>query len=111
MHTSTVGRIAPTGFALNGKIYLGTGVDYASNGVPFYFGSSDFWEYNPAGTNWQMMNSAPIAASGAFSFAIGTQAYIGGGAALLQGKAIQRNHTLIIHLSIPCTVSVMRTRL
>jgi len=82
MNIATVGRIAPTGFALNGKVYLGTGVDYAINSVPYNLGSSDFWEYDPAGDSWQLMDPSPIAAFGAFSFAIGNQAYIGGGMAV-----------------------------
>ena len=69
---ATMGRIAPVGFALNGKGYLGLGFISANQ--------TDFWEYDPILDTWTQKGNFPgIHRNSAGSFTIGNNAYIAGG--------------------------------
>jgi hypothetical protein len=68
-------RQEATGFALNGKGYIGTGDDFSS-GNNF----SDFWEYDPFLNTWlQIEDFAGTARRYLTCFTIGSRAYAGTG--------------------------------
>lgn len=60
------------GFALNGKIYFGSGASSINNYV------TDFWEYNPITDTWTNIGNVPIAVSKPFSFVLNGKGYLGG---------------------------------
>lgn len=61
------------GFSLNGKGYVGLGLD---GNTP----KNDFWEYDPSTNTWtQKLNYPGSARDGLFAFATGTLAYVGAG--------------------------------
>ncbi|QEC53550.1 N-acetylneuraminic acid mutarotase [Anseongella ginsenosidimutans] len=60
-------------FTLNGKIYMGTGVN-----MRYY--SNNYYEYDPLGNSWkQIANFPSIPRVETQSFVIGEKAYVGGG--------------------------------
>jgi hypothetical protein len=60
------------GFAINGKIYYGSGRLFNFNYV------SDFWEYNPINDSWTNIGNVPIAVSKPFTFVLNGKGYMGG---------------------------------
>lgn len=67
-------RTGAISFVVNGKAYLGAG--RASAAVLL----NDFWEFNPATKSWRQLSNLPgKERDAAFSFAIGTTGYFGGG--------------------------------
>jgi N-acetylneuraminic acid mutarotase len=69
---ATLGRIAPVGFALNGKGYIGLGSRTTNK--------NDFWEYDPTLDTWVQKGNFPgVARNSAATFTIGSFAYVGGG--------------------------------
>lgn len=57
------------GFAIENKLYFGTGVNgsYATN---------DFWEYNPTNNTWTRKQNLPITKSASVGFSIGSKGYV-----------------------------------
>lgn len=77
-------RERPVAFVLNGKGYIGSGLDQNGNAL------QDFWEYDTANAQWRKVADLParLSANGpdeafgryeAASFQIGQHAYVGGG--------------------------------
>ncbi|PHN00887.1 Kelch repeat-containing protein [Flavilitoribacter nigricans] len=72
------------GFAINGKGYLGTGVDF------FGDAQNDFWEYDPPTDSWKEVASFEgIARYGAATFTIGNKGYLGIG--IIDGSIRRRD--------------------
>ncbi|MEO0341009.1 MAG: kelch repeat-containing protein, partial [Bacteroidota bacterium] len=70
-----IGSAVGVGFVLDGKGYVGTG--WSQSDRKYH---TDFWAYDPANDIWKKTSSFPGAGrSGAFSFVIGSNAYVGGG--------------------------------
>jgi len=69
------GRNSAVSFTINGKAYIGTGI----NGTNIF---SDFWEYDPQSDTWsQKADYGGGGRHGGYSFVIGNKAYVGGGIA------------------------------
>ena len=72
-------RKLATGFAINDKIYYGTG----SNVIEYYNSKicyNDLWEYNPATDKWKKESDLPgIPRTGAYGYGINAKGYIVGG--------------------------------
>lgn len=78
-------RCFGTGFVINGKGYMGLGLDI-SEALGAYC-KKDMWEYDPVADTWSQKSSFPgEACDGHFSFVIDDVAYIGGGE-LLHGPS------------------------
>ena len=68
-----VGRVHFSGFSIDGKGYIGTGLDYD-------YVYKDFWEYDPYTDNWSQKADFPgRGRGGAVGFSIGSKGYIGTG--------------------------------
>jgi len=66
-------RDEAVGFAVNGKIYLGTGSGETSQNNRL----KDFWAYDPAGDTWSPVSDFPGSARyGAIAFSIGNKGYV-----------------------------------
>jgi hypothetical protein len=60
------------GFAINGKIYYGSGIANDLNYV------NDFWEYNPMNDSWTLIGTLPIGVTKPFTFVLNGKGYMGG---------------------------------
>ncbi len=65
----TIAKSYGVGFAIENKLYFGTGVNgsYATN---------DFWEYNPPTNIWTRKQNLPIIKSASVAFSIGNKGYV-----------------------------------
>lgn len=70
---TTQGRYEAVGFAIANMGYVGAGKDNDRKD------QQDFYCYNPIDNSWRKVASLGIKRSGAFSFVLGTMAYVGGG--------------------------------
>ncbi|WP_177183919.1 kelch repeat-containing protein [Mucilaginibacter sp. OK283] len=68
-----VGRYDAVAFSLNNKGYVGTGKDNDSKE------QSDFYSYDPNTDTWKKENSLTVKRSGAFTFTVNGNVYVGGG--------------------------------
>jgi N-acetylneuraminic acid mutarotase len=68
----TIPKSYGTGFAIENKLYFGTGANanYTTN---------DFWEYNPTSNVWTRKQNLPIVKSASVGFSIGNKGYVCGG--------------------------------
>jgi hypothetical protein len=66
----TIPRSYATGFAIENKLYFGTG------GVPGTSASKDFWEYNPTNNVWTKKQNLPVIKSTSVGFSIGSKGYV-----------------------------------
>jgi len=72
------GRYRAVGFSLDGKGYLGTGIQSASPGRAVVL--RDMWEYDPSTNAWTRLSDFSGPARGAaVSFVLGTRVFIGTG--------------------------------
>ena len=79
-------RWIATGFSINGKGYIGTGVDNTTG--PRHY-TDDFWEFDPVTNTWtQMATFGGTARWGSVAFSIGAKGYITGG---FDGNILQQD--------------------
>lgn len=70
------GRVDALSFSLNGKGYVGTGLNYGDVANEQYF--SDFWEYDPVSDNWSRIDDLPgDPRAGAAMMKINNTVYVG----------------------------------
>jgi len=78
-------RRGPTGFAINGKGYVGTGYNYNLDST-----YSDLWEYDTTSDAWSQVASLPGPARFlATGFSIGSNGYIGIGDSLISDSLLK----------------------
>jgi len=68
----TIPKSYGTGFAIENKLYFGTG----ANGS---YTTSDFWEYSPTSNVWTRKQNLPVVKSASVGFSIGNKGYVCGG--------------------------------
>lgn len=75
-HFPGQGRVDALTFSLNGKGYIGTGLNYEDSANEQYF--SDFWEYDPVSNNWSRIDDLPgPGRAGAVAMKINEEVYVG----------------------------------
>ncbi|MDF2456562.1 MAG: Kelch repeat type 1-containing protein [Cytophagaceae bacterium] len=83
-----VARYSAVGFAIGTKGYIGTGFGYVSSVGTLF---NDFYEWDQATNTWSRKADLPAnTRRAAFSFALGTKAYVGGG---ISGISLDINNT------------------